>query len=405
MIEFTKQTACLSYLVLFEVQKKIAGLGVLQRSSQGRKGMANLRDIAHKAGCSTATVSRVINNNPKVSADIRARVHAAMDELNYLPSKGETTISGKKSGLIGCIVPNLTNPHFSQLVMTLEQEAAYAGLELLIKTHLNNSEREAAAIQAFIKLGVQGLLWVPTVDEAKQVPLIKRAGIDAVALTLRSKFLNSVLVDYRAGMRLIAQHCAEQGLTLLGVVCQEDSDSEKVWALKEYCRLANVNVPPSLCFSVPKGICEDVTSSAQLLTQTVSAIGTKLMVLQKQPQKPNKLSLEQIERREQLTGAAPTAGFQPSARIALWVYNDIFAVRLLRELSERGLKDVAVLGYDNTYLSYLMGITSVTQPIAEMARRAFSLLRDPFKGAAIECVELEPELIARASTLGHSGPK
>ena len=112
--------------------------------------MANLRDIARKAECSTATVSRVINNNPKVSAEIRARVHAAMDELNYLPNKGDTTLTGKKSGLLGCIVPNLTNPHFSQLVMTLEQDAAYAGLELMIKTHLNNAEREEAALRAFI---------------------------------------------------------------------------------------------------------------------------------------------------------------------------------------------------------------------------------------------------------------
>lgn len=87
--------------------------------------MANLRDVARKAGVSTATVSRVINNNPRVKAELRGRVHAAMDELNYLPNKGETTITGKKSGLLGCIVPNLTNPHFSQLVMTLEQEAAY----------------------------------------------------------------------------------------------------------------------------------------------------------------------------------------------------------------------------------------------------------------------------------------
>lgn len=369
--------------------------------------MANLRDIAHKAGCSTATVSRVINNNPKVSAEIRARVHAAMDELNYLPSKGEITITGKKTGLIGCIVPNLSNPHFSQLVMTLEQEAAYAGLELLIKTHLNNPEREAAAIQAFIKLGVQGLLWVPTVNEAQQVPLIKRAGIDAVALTLRSKFLNSVLVDYRAGMRLIAEHCAQQGLTCLGVVCQEDSDSEKLSVLKEYCQLVQVALPQDLCFTVPKGICEDITSHDQLLSQVVNNIVATLEAFEPLLPQSIKLSLEQVVRREQLLNTkqvAATLNLAPktAASIALWVYNDIFAVRLLRELSERGLRvpqDVAVLSYDNTYLSYLLGITSVTQPIAEMAHCAFSLLRDPFKGTAIECCEIKPDLIARASTM------
>lgn len=382
--------------------------------------MANLRDIARKAECSTATVSRVINNNPKVSAEIRARVHAAMDELNYLPNKGDTTLTGKKSGLLGCIVPNLTNPHFSQLVMTLEQDAAYAGLELMIKTHLNNAEREEAALRAFIKLGVQGLLWVPTENEANLVPLLQRAGIDSVALTLRSKFLNSVLVDYRYGMSIIAQHCAAQGFNCLGMVSQEKVDAEKCFALKEHCKLANVAVPPELCFAVPKGICEDVTSHDQLLAQVVSAIVSKIIAFKEQgatsvpePQ----LLLSQVRSKEQLTaGSAEASVLSPEGkdvkeqaqvqlRLVLWVYNDIFAVSLMRELAERGLRvpqDVAVISYDNTYLSYLLGITSVTQPITQMAQRAFGLLRDPFKGTAIECAELKPELIARASTLGRA---
>lgn len=371
--------------------------------------MANLRDVARKAGVSTATVSRVINNNPRVKAELRGRVHAAMDELNYLPNKGETTITGKKSGLLGCIVPNLTNPHFSQLVMTLEQEAAYAGLELMIKTHLNLPEREAAAVQAFIKLGVQGLLWVPTVNEANLVPLLQRAGIAAVSLTLRSQFLHSVLVDYRAGMRLIAQHCAEQGFTCLGMVCQENVDAEKRSALKDYCALVNVTVPEMLSFEVPKGICEDVTSNNELLAQQVSAIVDQIFAYKaKDPcsSPPPQLKLASIQGKAQLRSYTkrPTTSETPQ-RLALWVYNDIFAVRLLRELSERGLRvpqDVAIISYDNTYLSYLLGITSATQPIVQMAQRAFGLLRDPVKdSSAIECCELEPALIARASTLGQ----
>lgn len=365
--------------------------------------MANLRDVARKAGVSTATVSRVINNNPRVKAELRGRVHAAMDELNYLPNKGETTITGKKSGLLGCIVPNLTNPHFSQLVMTLEQEAAYAGLELMIKTHLNLPEREAAAVQAFIKLGVQGLLWVPTVNEANLVPLLQRAGIAAVSLTLRSKFLHSVLVDYRAGMRLIAQHCAEQGFTCLGMVCQENVDVEKRSVLTDYCALVNVAVPAELIFEVPKGICEDVTSNNELLSQQVSAIVDQLLIALEDMHQC-KLKLASIQSMAQLRDwPEHHAPSEPQQRLALWVYNDIFAVRLLRELSERGLKvpqDVAIISCDNTYLSYLLGITSVTQPIAQMAQRAFWLLRDPFDGSALDSCELEPELIARASTLG-----
>lgn len=87
--------------------------------------MASIKDVATRAGVSTATVSRVINNHPSVTVETRRAVHEAMDFLCYVPNRNAVQLSGKCSGLIGVVVPNLINPHFCELLATLEEEARY----------------------------------------------------------------------------------------------------------------------------------------------------------------------------------------------------------------------------------------------------------------------------------------
>lgn len=66
--------------------------------------MASIRDVATKAGVSTATVSRVINNHASVTMETRRAVHEAMDFLCYVPNRNAVQLSGKCSGLIGVVV-------------------------------------------------------------------------------------------------------------------------------------------------------------------------------------------------------------------------------------------------------------------------------------------------------------
>ena len=97
--------------------------------------MASIKDVAKRAGVSTATVSRVLNNHPSVVAETRKVVREAMDYLCYVPSKSSFQLSGKCSGLIGVVVPNLVNPHFCELLATVEEKARYIGKSVIVKTH------------------------------------------------------------------------------------------------------------------------------------------------------------------------------------------------------------------------------------------------------------------------------
>ncbi len=67
--------------------------------------MASIKDVAKRAGVSTATVSRVLNNHPSVVPETRQAVRDAMDYLCYVPSKSSFQLSGKCSGLIGVVLP------------------------------------------------------------------------------------------------------------------------------------------------------------------------------------------------------------------------------------------------------------------------------------------------------------
>lgn len=80
-----------------------------------------LTDVAKLAQVSPTTVSRVINNYGYISEKTRKKVFSAMKQLNYQPNSLARSLQGKKTRLIGAIVPSLTNPFFAELVSRIEE--------------------------------------------------------------------------------------------------------------------------------------------------------------------------------------------------------------------------------------------------------------------------------------------
>jgi LacI family transcriptional regulator len=78
--------------------------------------MATIRDVAHLASVSVATVSNVLNNPAKVSPELLARVRAAVDKLGYAPDAAARSLRKRSSGLLGLIVADITQPVFLRAV-------------------------------------------------------------------------------------------------------------------------------------------------------------------------------------------------------------------------------------------------------------------------------------------------
>ena len=91
-----------------------------------------IQDVASHAGVSAMTVSRVINDSPRVSAETRRRVQASIAKLDYVPNRLARGLIQRKTGALGVIVPDVANPFFTLVVRGAEDVAWRAGYHVIL---------------------------------------------------------------------------------------------------------------------------------------------------------------------------------------------------------------------------------------------------------------------------------
>lgn len=120
-----------------------------------------IADVARRAGVSTATVSRVLNGKGPIDADTRARVEAAMKELNYTPNLTARHLGQGKGYLIGLVLPDIANPFFPLMAKGAGDVASQHGYTLVLANSDGNEETEAEALRALLARRVDGILLIP----------------------------------------------------------------------------------------------------------------------------------------------------------------------------------------------------------------------------------------------------
>src|ERR1044072_1664696 len=94
--------------------------------------MASIKDVAAEAGVSVATVSRVLNDHPSVSADARTRVLAAVETLGYRPNAVARSLRTDQTHTLGLVISDVMNPYFTELARSVEEEARALGYSVII---------------------------------------------------------------------------------------------------------------------------------------------------------------------------------------------------------------------------------------------------------------------------------
>lgn len=121
-----------------------------------------ISEIAKESGVSISTVSRVLNGNVPVSQDKRERVEAAIRKYNYSPNALARSLVSKQTMTIGIILPDISNPYFSDLFCEIEQAAHDAGYSILLSNTLyhsgNKSFLEEDYLQMMVNKHVDGLI-------------------------------------------------------------------------------------------------------------------------------------------------------------------------------------------------------------------------------------------------------
>src|SRR5918999_1402526 len=186
--------------------------------------MANLRDVAARAGVSLATASRVVSGSDNVRPETRERVERAMRDLLYVPPG-----RGPQTGAIGLLVPELANPVFPALAQAMEVKATEGGLASILCNTAGSPNREVDYVHMLLERRVDGMIFISSEvtdlrsDHAHYLRLLD-AGAKLVFVNGGSPALQvtSIGVDERAAGRLATEHLLSLGHAVVGFAAGPD---------------------------------------------------------------------------------------------------------------------------------------------------------------------------------------
>ena len=118
----------------------------------------DIKQVAKRAGVSTATVSRTINNL-SVKPGTARRVRQAIEELKYFPNTHARSLVSGRSRMLGLIVSDITNPFFPELVKGFEDAATAKGYEVLLSNTEYDSSRMANAVRRMLERPFGSVRW------------------------------------------------------------------------------------------------------------------------------------------------------------------------------------------------------------------------------------------------------
>jgi LacI family transcriptional regulator len=305
--------------------------------------MSTIKDVARLAGVSIATVSRVVNNGPKVSDKTRVKVTLIMKQLGYTPNANARALVTQKSTTIGVVVPELTDPFFASLASGVEKVARANNMQLLLSTAQQSAESERSAINLLIERRCQAIV------------LHSKKLLDSELLELCQKNPGLVLID-----RLIndIQHKC---------IWLDNEEGGKI-AARHLISLSHHKIA---CISSKYQI-EDPTLRLKGFSHQLNHAGIEV----------NHQLIEYSEPNQQ-GGEIATQHLLASGQTfsAIFAYNDAMAIGAISTLIDNGYKvpsDISVIGFDDVIISRYSRpkLTTLNYPIEEMAKRAAQLSLD-----------------------------
>jgi LacI family transcriptional regulator len=174
---------------------------------------ADIRTVAKRARVSTATVSRVMNGITTVHPRLVARVVKAAEELHYTPNTQARALVSGKSGMIGLIVSEITNPFFPELIQQFEDETVKRGYEMLIGSTNYSPSRMTQCIRRMVERKVEGVAVMTFGMDEDLLLELSRRGVPVVSVgTAHEPQLTAAIeVDHHQGIQEAVQHLASLG--------------------------------------------------------------------------------------------------------------------------------------------------------------------------------------------------
>jgi DNA-binding LacI/PurR family transcriptional regulator len=340
--------------------------------------MTSIKKVAAAAGVSVGTVSNVLNRPDRVSAETRARVRVAIDELGFVRNESARQLRAGQSNTLALVVLDTGNPFFTDVARGAEAEAV--DQLVFVCNSQDDGARERRYLQMLEEQRVQGILITPVGDGPHdQLDRLVRRGTPVVLVDHRAANGEqcSVAVDDVLGGRLAAEHLlslGHRGIVYLGGPFALRQVRERHQGALEMTTAAGAELTALHC---PALTVEQGRASGDQLADLLAGRGT-----------------------DRPGGPAPTAVF---------CANDLLSLGVLQAMTARGVRvpqDLAIIGYDDIgyAASAAIPLSSVRQPREQLGRTATQLLLDEIADLPNHRhrqVVFDPELVIRESTAGR----
>lgn len=310
-----------------------------------------LEDVAAAAGVSKTTVSRVLNHRGYLSEKTIAKVQKAMQELDYRPNIIAQQLYKQRTDLVGMIFPTVDNPFFSQLEAEMERQLYRNGYKVLIGNSQNDPAKEENYLQQLLTHQVDGLI-VGT--QNRGLIGYQHANLPVVAIDqVVGKNIPVVSSDNYQGGLLATQRLLDDGCRhIIHTNGPLGLDTPTQKRREAYEHLMTKNNLPAITYHLDFNI--------------------------------STIDKERVFRRI----------FEEHPEVdGVFAANDTDASTIINLASEYGKRipeDLKIVGYDGSNVTRLLlpGLTTIQQPIDEMADLAVQLLQARINGQNVKSVVL-----------------
>jgi LacI family transcriptional regulator len=184
-----------------------------------------IKDIARYAGVSLGTVSKVINNTGNVSDELRLRVEAIIDKLNYRPSALARNIRRNRTDIISLIIPQILNSFYVQVIDLIEKRINASGYTLLLCNSDENLDTELKYLRTFSTMRIAGLLLASAGrnrEDQLRVELSSYEALDIpvvlIVRVMETLHFDTVVLNNLNGAYKATRYLIEQGHRRIGII-------------------------------------------------------------------------------------------------------------------------------------------------------------------------------------------
>ncbi|MDX6200991.1 MAG: LacI family transcriptional regulator [Frankiales bacterium] len=305
-----------------------------------------LRDVAAHAGVSPATVSRTLNGDERVHPDLRRRVEESVAALGYRRNRLARNLRLQRLDVIGVVVSDIENPHFSEMVKVIENEGFRHGYRVLVCATNESPEKQEHYLQMLADEHVAGVILSPSDPGGAGIPELIDGGIPVVAFDreVSDPRADTVIADNVAGVAVATELLIEAGHRDIGYVGGRkgvETSIERLAGYRQAMRKAGLK---------PNAVVGDfrIEGGRRAIADLIAS---------------------------------------PKPPTAVVVANNLMTLGALKAVHHAGLSipdDLALVGIDDPYWAEFVSppITSMAQPVGAMAREAIGMLLARLNGEA-----------------------